>query len=455
MAKTKTEYVCQNCGAKSPKWVGRCSSCSEWNTFVEEIIQSPGNKEFTPASSTKKTNSPQRISDINIAAEKRINTENVEFNRVLGGGLVPGSLVLIGGEPGIGKSTLALQIALRIKKFKTLYISGEESSRQIKLRAERIDADNPDCLILPETVLENILIHAERSNPDIVIIDSIQTLHTGKLESSAGSVSQIRECTAGLMRYAKENSKPVLLIGHINKEGHIAGPKVLEHVVDTVLQFEGDHNHLYRILRATKNRFGSTSELGIFEMRHNGLRQVSNPSEMLLSQSPQAHSGTAISASIEGARPFLIEIQALVSSAAYGTPQRSSTGFDLRRLNMLLAVLEKRAGFRLGIKDVFLNIAGGLKVDDPAVDLAVICAILSSDQDIEIDKSICFAGEVGLTGEIRPVNRVEQRISEAQKLGFKQIYISSFNKKGIDFSKYNINVNFAAKVEQLFEQLFD
>jgi len=450
MAKSKTQYCCQNCGANSAKWIGKCPSCGEWNTYVEEIISVQNN---TLSSPKKASSHPVLINNIEYSEENRIDTLSLEFNRVLGGGLVQGSLVLIGGEPGIGKSTLALQIALKLNK-KTLYISGEESLQQLKLRAERVYNKPNSCYVLSETSLELIISIIDNEKPDIVVIDSIQTLQTERIESSPGSVSQVRECTAIIMKKAKESAIPYIIIGHINKEGNIAGPKVLEHMVDTVLQFEGDRNHVYRILRATKNRFGSTSELGIFEMQGSGLREVTNPSEMLMSNSEEELSGVSISASIEGIRPFLIEVQALVSSAAYGMPQRSATGFDLRRLSMLLAVLEKRAGFRLAQKDVFLNIAGGLKVSDPAIDLAVICSILSSDQDISIPKEICFAGEVGLSGEIRPVSRVEQRISEAQKLGFKQIYISKYNKKGIDFSRFEIKINFVAKIEQVFKGIF-
>jgi DNA repair protein RadA/Sms len=455
MSKTKSVFVCQNCGADSPKWIGRCPSCKEWNTYVEELVLKD-NPRQNFSGLVSQNNSAQLITEVNTSDVQRIDTLSPELNRVLGGGLVPGSLVLIGGEPGIGKSTLLLQIALSIKNFKILYITGEESAQQIKLRAERIKTDNSQssCFILCETQLENIFLHLEKEKPGIIIIDSIQTIFTDKIESSAGSVSQIRECTALILKYAKIHSIPVLLIGHINKDGNIAGPKVLEHIVDCVLQFEGDHNYMYRILRATKNRYGSTSEIGIYEMQSSGLIEISNPSELLLSQYDSNYSGIAISATIEGIRAFLIEIQALVSSAVYGNPQRSSTGFDLRRLNMLLAVLEKRAGFRLGSKDVFLNIAGGLKVDDPAIDLAVICSILSSDLDIPINKNICFSGEVGLSGEIRPVNRIEQRISEAQKLGFSSIYISKYNKTNVDFSKFNIIINFVSKVEDVFQQIF-
>lgn len=452
MAKTKTTYICQNCGAQSPKWVGKCPVCNEWNTYEEEIQETI--KDSVGRKIKKSLSKPVKISDITFSEQKRIDTTNNEFNRVLGGGLVPGSLVLIGGEPGIGKSTLALQIAVNLQKHKTLYVSGEESLQQIKLRAERISTEENNCLILSETLLENILLNFEEVNPDIIVIDSIQTIYTERSESSPGSVSQIRECTVEIMKYAKENDKPVILIGHINKEGNLAGPKVLEHIVDTVLQFEGDRNHVYRILRATKNRFGSTSELGIFEMYANGLREVSNPSELLLSQNEEVTSGVSVSATIEGIRPFLIEVQALVSTAAYGTPQRSSTGFDLRRLSMLLAVLEKRAGFRLSVKDVFLNIAGGIRVDDPAIDLAVICSVLSSDLDLALPKDVCFAGEIGLSGEIRPVTRVEQRVAEAAKLGFKRIFISKYNNKSVDYSKFKIEVFGVSKVEDVFRALF-
>ena len=452
MAKVKTVYVCSNCGNKVAKWVGQCSACGEWNTFEEEIEQK--NTGFSYKSSKIKIAAkPKLIKDITYEKEQRIDTLNTEFNRVLGGGLVPGSLVLIGGEPGIGKSTLALQIAVHLKKYKTLYVSGEESLQQIKLRAERISDEYNNCFILSETQVENIIRNAEELDPDIIVIDSVQTVHTERSDSSPGSVSQIRECTTEILKYAKENGKPVILIGHINKEGNLAGPKVLEHIVDTVLQFEGDRNHIYRILRASKNRFGSTSELGIFEMQSTGLREVTNPSELLLSQNEEAVSGVSVSATIEGARPFLIEIQALVSTAAYGNPQRSSTGFDIRRLNMLLAVLEKRAGFRLAQKDVFLNVAGGIKIDDPAGDLAVICSVLSSDIDIALPKDTCFAGEVGLSGEIRPVTRIEQRISEAEKLGFKRIFISRYNTKNINISKYKIKILGASKVEEVFRSL--
>jgi len=451
--KTKTAFFCQNCGVESSKWVGKCPSCGEWNTFVEEVIVKTNNKQSI-GSNGQTPNKPMKISEIVTSEERRYNTQNGELNRVLGGGLVPGSMVLIGGEPGIGKSTLALQIALNLKNFTTLYISGEESAQQIKLRGNRINSDNDRCLIVSETSMENIFSHIKNTNPDILVIDSIQTLGTQNIDSAPGSVSQIRECTAQLLHFAKESSVAVLLIGHITKDGNLAGPKILEHIVDTVLQFEGDQNHMYRILRATKNRFGSTSEMGIYEMRSDGLREVSNPSELLLSSNEESLSGVAISASMEGMRPFLIEVQALVSSAAYGTPQRSSTGFDLRRLNMLLAVLEKRAGFRLGAKDVFLNIAGGIKVNDPAIDLAVIIAVLSSSMDISLPKEVCFAGEIGLSSEIRSVNRIDQRISEAEKLGFKHIFVPKNNFKGLDTSKFKIKIHFVSKVGQVFQTLF-
>ncbi|HNW97210.1 MAG TPA: DNA repair protein RadA [Bacteroidales bacterium] len=452
MSKIKTTFFCQNCGAQSPKWMGRCPSCNEWNTFVEEVIQK-SSKEVSIKNSLK-SNIPQKINEISTSSEQRMNTNSQELNRVLGGGLVPGSVVLIGGEPGIGKSTLLLQIALNIKNAKVLYITGEESDQQLRMRAERIGIKNEDCFILTETSTQNIFNHLQETQPDMVVIDSIQTLSTAIIESSAGSISQIRECAAEMNRYAKETATPVFLIGHITKDGTIAGPKVLEHMVDTVLQFEGDRNHGYRILRATKNRFGSTSELGIFEMQNSGLREVTNPSEILLSQRDEQLSGVAIAAMVEGMRPMLIETQALVSSAAYGTPQRSATGFDIRRLNMLLAVLEKRCGFRLGIKDVFLNIAGGIRVDDPAIDLAVVSAVLSSNEDIPVSPKICLAAEVGLSGEIRPVNRIEQRVSEAEKLGFEQIIISSYNQKGIDYKSKGIKIIPVRKIEEVFSNLF-
>ena len=452
MPKTKTIYVCQQCGVTAPKWSGQCASCGEWNTMVEEI-EVVGKKPIANPVAIRNLERPQKLSEIETGKMHRFSTSNKELDRVLGGGLVPGSIVLLGGEPGIGKSTLALQVALNIGHKLVLYISGEESLEQIKLRSTRLAGDNDSCLFLCETSLENILVQIDQVKPDMLVIDSIQTVSTELIESSAGSVSQIRECTAGIMKKAKALAVPVILIGHINKEGSIAGPKVLEHVVDTVLQFEGDRNFMYRILRSSKNRFGSTNEMGIFEMQHDGLRQVENPSELLLGSEHQGLSGTAIAAAIEGVRPFLIEVQALVSSAAYGTPQRSATGFDLRRLNMLLAVLEKRAGFKLIAKDVFLNIAGGIRVIDPAIDLAIICSVLSSNFDLAISNAICFAGEVGLTGEVRPVSRLEQRIGEATKLGFKEIYVP-FANKGIDYKKYEIKVHRVKNVAETLQNLF-
>jgi DNA repair protein RadA/Sms len=451
MAKARTVFVCQNCGVSSPKWIGKCPSCNEWNTYVEEVVSVPASKS---RGSNRLSSSPQLITEIESTEEKRIDLHNQEMNRILGGGLVPGSLVLIGGEPGIGKSTLALQLALHIGNLKTLYVSGEESSQQVKLRANRLGIKNQNCYFLSETQLENIIQHVENLSPDLLVIDSIQTLYSERIESSPGSVSQVRDCTTQLLQFAKERALPVLLIGHINKEGNLAGPKVLEHIVDVVLQFEGDHNYIYRILRSTKNRYGSTSELGIFEMQNKGLREVPNPSDLLISHYEEELSGMAISATIDGIRPFLIETQALVSSAVYGTPQRSSTGFDYRRLNMLLAVLEKKAGFRLAARDVFLNIAGGIRVNDPAIDLAVISAILSSNEDLPIPKGYCFSGEIGLSGEIRPVNRIEQRIREAEKLGFKKIFISKYNRKGIDPSKFKLDIIAVGKVDLFLKELF-
>lgn len=450
MPKAKTVYTCQSCGAQWPKWMGQCNSCGEWNTLVEEIVVK--SKHLVQAV-PKSYSSPLRLEQITSGKQERVDTCNSELNRVLGGGLVPGSVILLGGEPGIGKSTLVLQVALALKDRKVLYISGEESLQQLKMRAKRLQQDSADCLFLSETSLESILAHMENEKPDLVIIDSIQTLTADGLESAPGSVGQIRECASAILKMAKRAHIPVILIGHITKDGNLAGPKVLEHMVDTVLQFEGDRNYLYRILRSVKNRFGSTSELGIYEMRPDGLRIVSNPSEMLMLQHNDGLSGTSIAASIEGMRSFMIEVQGLVSSAAYGTPQRSATGFDLRRLNMLLAVLEKRAGFKLMAKDVFLNIAGGLRVDDPAMDLAVMMSILSSNFDISVSKQSCFAGEVGLTGEIRPVNRIEQRVIEAEKQGFSEIYISRYN-KGIDFSRFKIQVNQADRIEKMVRMVF-
>ena len=457
MAKTKTVYVCSHCGADSPKWLGKCPNCGEWNTYVEEVVakEVPSAKRPVPSGLSERGQArPVLLRDITAEKEDRLDLKDRELNRVLGGGLVKGSLVLIGGEPGIGKSTLVLQTILKLHDLKVLYVSGEESYRQLKMRADRLAPDSQNCLILCETNLEQIFVQAQNVQPDLLIIDSIQTIFTELVESSPGSVSQVRECSAAILKYAKESGVPVLLIGHINKEGSIAGPKVLELIVDTVFQFEGDQHYMYRILRSIKNRFGSTAELGIYEMRQEGLREVSNPSELLLTQNHEGLSGVAIAAAIEGIRPFLIETQALVSSAVYGTPQRSATGFDIRRMNMLLAVLEKRAGFKLAQKDVFLNIAGGLRVNDPAIDLAVLAAVLSSSLDISIEPGVCMAGEVGLSGEIRPVNRIEQRIMEAEKLGFSRILIPHNNLKGFDTSRCRIQIVQVRKVEEAFRQLF-
>jgi DNA repair protein RadA/Sms len=457
MAKTKTVFYCQKCGANSPKWIGKCPSCNEWNTYVEEVIQAES-KENQWRNTTRKESKaakPRLISEIALEQSPRLVLPDGELNRVLGGGIVPGSLILIGGEPGIGKSTLLLQLAVQLKGKKILYISGEESERQIRMRAERIGKMQSECYILTETTTQNIFQQIEVLQPEMVIVDSIQTLYSNIYESAPGTVSQIRGCTGELLRFAKETATPVLLIGHITKEGSIAGPKVLEHMVDTVLQFEGDRHHVYRILRAIKNRFGSTAELGIYEMKGDGLAEVANPSALLLSQRDASLSGTAVACTMEGVRPFLIETQALVSSAVYGTPQRTTTGYDLRSLHMILAVLEKRCGFRLAAKDVFLNIAGGIRVEDPAIDLAIICAILSSAEDIAIDPAICFAGEVGLTGEIRPVNRIEARINEAARLGFKEIYVSGYNAGAEKLKKEAaIKVVPVGKVEEVFGLLF-
>ena len=453
MAKVKTTFICQNCGTQSSKWMGQCKSCGEWNTIVEEVINRHQTKTLNWENQKNSTvNSAQSISDISLKSSSRINTCDNELNRVLGGGIVAGSLILLGGEPGIGKSTLLLQVSLRIKDEKLLYVTGEESKQQIRMRADRLNLSDSSCQILNETNTQNIFQQIQKLQPSILVIDSIQTLQTNSIDSSPGSVSQIRECTAELMAYAKATGTPVLLIGHINKDGNIAGPKVLEHMVDVVLQFEGERNHVYRILRAHKNRYGSTSELGIYEMLSYGLREVSNPSEVLLSQKDEAMSGVAISATMEGMRPLIIETQALVSSAVYGTPQRSATGFDLRRLSMLLAVLEKRCGFRLGAKDVFLNITGGIKVDDPAIDLGVMCAILSSNVDMAISDKSCFAAEVGLSGEIRPVTRCDQRIQEAEKLGFERIFVSTYNKT--IQKEFSIDVVKVTKIEDVFKLLF-
>ncbi len=458
MAKTKTSYFCQNCGYNSPKYLGRCPTCSEWNTFVEEVLASnepeKGDWKFTSKGGIKNVNKPKSLNEIATQERYRIVTDDAELNRVLGGGIVPGSLVLIGGEPGIGKSTLMLQIALSLKDYQILYVSGEESDQQIKMRAERLSFSNDRCYILTETSTDNIFKQIEQIEPDIVIIDSIQTLHSPLIESGAGSVSQVKECAAELMRFAKESDIPVIMIGHITKDGSLAGPKVLEHMVDTVLQFEGDQHHTYRILRTTKNRFGSTSELGIYEMLSTGLREVSNPSEILISQKDENLGGIAIAGMLEGNRPLLIEIQSLVSPASYGTPQRSSTGFDNKRLQMLLAVLEKRGGFKLGSQDVFLNIAGGLKVDDPAIDLAVCASIVSSHEDVAVSHDFAFAAEVGLGGEVRAVSRIEARIAEAEKLGFRKIFISKYNLKGLDELKFKIKIIACSKLDEVFVKMF-
>jgi len=450
MAKVKTTFFCQSCGAQFAKWQGQCTSCKSWNTITEELVQKPDKKDWKTGvqSAPNRVSKPLKISEIDTTKTVRMDTADGELNRVLGGGIVPGSLTLLGGEPGIGKSTLMLQTSLKLP-YKTLYVSGEESQKQIKLRAERIQPLNDSCYILTETKTQHIFKQIEALQPDVVIIDSIQTLQSDYLEASAGSVSQIKECTSELIKFAKETATPVILIGHITKDGSIAGPKILEHMVDTVLQFEGDRNHVFRILRAHKNRFGSTHEMGIYEMLGSGLREVINPSEILISKKDEALSGNAIAVTLEGVRPLLIEVQALVSTAVYGTPQRSATGFNAKRLNMLLAVLEKRAGFRLGAKDVFLNITGGINVDDPAIDLAVVAAILSSNDDEALAKNFCFAGEVGLSGEIRPVQRVDQRILEAEKLGFEIIFVSKHNKIGI--KNTTIKVQLLTKIEDLVE----
>ena len=478
MAKSKIAYFCQSCGYEAAKWLGKCPSCAQWNTFAEEIIEKANTSvpNWKSNSTTQqRANKPVQVADITFNEEDRLLTPDNEFNRVLGGGIVAGSLVLIGGEPGIGKSTLLLQLALNMPNLKVLYVSGEESERQIKMRAERLqEVGSPTsevrsqkiesgqgCYILTETSTQNIFKQIEELEPDLVVIDSIQTLHSAHIESTPGSVSQVRECTAEMLRFAKESSTPVFLIGHITKDGMIAGPKILEHMVDTVLQFEGDRHHVYRILRTVKNRFGSSSELGIYEMLGEGLREVSNPSEILLSQRDEPLSGITISATLEGMRPMLIETQALVSDSPYGTPQRTATGFDTKRMSMLLAVLEKRCGFKLGAKDVFLNITGGIRVEDPAIDLGLAAAIISSHEDMPISSKTCFAGEIGLSGEIRAVNRVEQRIAEAQKLGFEQIFISKYNipqggndKKKMDLSRYKIDVKVVSNIEEVFGLLF-
>ena len=467
--KEKTVYVCKECGYDSPKWIGKCPACGAWNTFVEQIVRKKSNSSAT-ASRYASSDSvlhpngakPVRFSQIQGGEDPRIDMRDKELNRVLGGGLVLGSMVLLGGEPGIGKSTLVLQTVLNLPDMKILYVSGEESARQLKLRAERLIARMPgrdineleNLYIISETSLEHIYTHVKNVLPEILIIDSIQTISTEAAESSPGSISQVRECAASILKFAKESNTPVIMIGHINKEGTLAGPKVLEHIVDTVIQFEGDQHYMYRILRSIKNRFGSTSELGIYEMQQSGLREVNNPSELLLSKDSEGLSGVAIASAIEGVRPFLIETQALVSTAAYGTPQRSATGFDNRRLNMLLAVLEKRVGFKLMQKDVFINIAGGLRVTDPAIDLSIIAAVLSSNVDTGLDHDICMCGEVGLSGEIRPVARIEQRIAEAAKLGFKQIIIPQHNLQGLDRNKFDIEIIPVKKVEEALRVLF-
>ena len=460
MAKDKIAYVCSNCGQESPKWIGKCPACGQWNTFKEvRIAGDTKQKAATTAAATAghalRKNKILKLNDISDQDDPRIDMRDEELNRVLGGGLVPGSIVLLGGEPGIGKSTLSLQTMLRMPEKKILYVSGEESAHQLKMRSNRIPhEENDNFLILCENSLENIFDHIKDSQPELVIIDSIQTIMTEDVESSAGSIAQVRECASSLLRFAKTSGVPVILIGHITKEGTLAGPKILEHIVDTVIQFEGDQHYMYRILRSIKNRFGSTAELGIYEMQQNGLRQVSNPSELLLTQDREGLSGIAITSAIEGIRPVLVETQALVSTAAYGTPQRSATGFDQRRLNMLLAVLEKRVGFKLAQKDVFVNIAGGLRVTDLAMDLSVIAAVLSSNVDTPIEAGWCMAGEVGLSGEVRPINRIEQRIAEAEKLGFTDMIIPKYNLQGFDKKKYHINLHPVRKVEEALRALF-
>ena len=454
MAKEKTVFFWKECGDDYPKAYGKCPACGAWNSFTEQKIRKDAPAKIEHGYGGIVVNKPQLINEVQAKGEIRIDTLSTEFTRVLGGGLVTGSLVLIGGEPGIGKSTLVLQVALQMQGKRILYVSGEESVSQLKMRAERLGKTQSECFIVSDTILENIFQHIQEVKPDVVIVDSVQTISTDTADASPGSITQVRECSAALLKFAKESHIPVLLIGHITKEGSIAGPKLLEHIVDTVLQFEGDRHNMYRILRAHKNRFGSTDELAIFEMQQSGLREVSNPSELLLNRNSDGLSGIAIAAMIEGVRPFLIETQALVSTAAYGVPQRSATGFDLRRMNMLLAVLEKRAGFTLAQKDVFLNIAGGLRLNDPAVDLAVLSAVLSSNLDITIDSSICLTGEVGLSGEIRPVNRIEQRIAEAEKLGFKKIIIPEFNRSQLIKPRFEIEIIGVQKVDEAFRQLF-
>lgn len=456
MTKAKTIFLCQNCGTQSPKWIGKCASCGEWNSYVEEVvtkISTANSKIWSNQDKTPRINKAIALKEVSSEESQRIPTGDTELDRVLGGGIVAGSLVLIGGEPGIGKSTLFLQMALNLSHKKVLYVSGEESPQQIKMRADRMESSIQNCMLLAETSLDNIFSQIKQVAPEILIIDSIQTLFTAKVESSAGSVSQVRECTSELLQFAKTSDVPVFIIGHITKEGTIAGPKVLEHMVDTVLQFEGDRHLSYRILRTIKNRFGSTSELGIYEMLSTGMRQVTNPSEILIANKDAELSGVTIGASIEGNRPLLIETQALVSASAYGTPQRSTTGFDAKRLNMLLAVLEKRGGLKLGNQDVFLNIAGGLKIADPALDLSICVAIVSSYEEKNVSSSICFAGEVGLGGEVRPVNRIESRVSEAEKLGFEKIFISKNNGKGFNPTDFSIDVIMVENIAAVFKKL--
>ena len=451
MSKIKTSFFCQSCGSQHTKWQGQCNACKQWNTLTEEIVEKADKKDWKTDAKTPRTSTPIKVNEILTTADSRMDTRDSELNRVLGGGIVPGALMLLGGEPGIGKSTLLLQIAMLVN-CKVLYVSGEESQKQIKLRADRMNSASEECFILSETRTQNIFAQIEKLAPELIIIDSVQTLHTDYIDSSPGSVSQIKECTAEFIRFAKETHVPVFLVGHITKDGQIAGPKILEHMVDVVLQFEGDRNHMYRILRTQKNRFGATSEIGIYEMQSKGLRPVVNPSELLISEKDQNLSGHAIAATIEGVRPLMIEVQALVSSAVYGTPQRTSTGFNTKRLNMLLAVLEKRAGFALGAKDVFINITGGISIEDPAIDLAVISAILSSHHDIEISQNYCFAAEVGLSGEIRPIPKAEQRIQEASKLGFDTIILSKFTK--ISDANQTIKIVRLGKIEELITYLF-
>ncbi len=452
MAKAKTYYFCQECGYQSSSWLGRCPECGKFGTFVEEVVE--GERLKVKGERLKNASTPKNIQDVTYSETKRIPTHCGEFDRVLGGGIVPGSLLLLGGEPGIGKSTLLLQTALAIHDRKLLYVSGEESEQQIKMRADRIGEPQTDLYVVSETVTQRIFEHVEAVQPDLLIVDSIQTISTEDIDSPAGSVSQIRQCTSEFQHYAKTTGVPVLLIGHITKDGTLAGPKVMEHIVDAVLQFEGDRNYGYRILRALKNRFGSTAEIGIFEMLGTGLREVPNPSEFLLSQRDETLSGAAVAATVEGARPMFIEVQSLVSSAVYGTPQRNANGFDMRRLSMLLAVLEKRCGFKLGAKDVFLNIAGGLRVNDPAIDLAVACSILSSNVDIAISPRICFAAELGLSGEVRPVSRVEQRIAEADRLGFEKIFVSKYNARSLNKKRFGIEIVEVSVIEEAFRNLF-